>query len=356
LDILGHVDPYALRMLQDMTGIDLFDIPMNDEKVLSIFTSTEAIGVTEEQILNENASGGIPEFGTSVVKRILHDAKPTKFSELVQVSGISHGTDVWTGNAQDLITSGRCTLMEAIGCRDDIMTYLYQNGLDHTAAFKIMESVRKGRGLTDDMQADMRKHKIPEWYIESCLKIQYMFPKAHAVAYVSMGLRIAWFKIYKPLYYYASFFSLRCDAYELETMVKGYDAIKARYLEIKEKIKERIELSTKEKNGLDDCLMIALEMTARGYHFENVSLEKSDVKKWIVDEENNALIPAFTVIDGFGESAAQSVVEARKDKPFISKQDLISRTSVGSSLVKVFEDMHMLDDIQDEDQLSFDLF
>lgn len=357
LDILGHLDPYALRMLQDLTGIDLKEIPMNDEKVLSLFTSCKALGVSEEDILDENGSLGIPEFGTTVAKGILKDAKPKKFSELVQVSGLSHGTDVWKGNAQDLINAGIATLEETIGCRDDIMTYLMKYGLKDIDAFYIMESVRKGKGLKEEMEKNMVEHNIPKWYLDSCKKIKYMFPKAHACAYVMMALRVAWFKIYYPLEYYATYFSIRCDFFDIETMVKGYDGIKERFVTLKQKLKERSpDLTSKEKNGLDDVLHVALEMSARGFKILPISLEKSEATKWVVDKERNGIIPSFNSLDGLGDAQAESIVKARNERPFLSKKDLMERASVSKTLVAVLEKLGVLEKLSDEDQLSFDLF
>lgn len=356
LDLLGHVDPSALRMLYDLTNVDPEEIPMNDEKVLSLFTSTNALGVTPEQILDTNGTAGVPEFGTVIAKGIIEDAKPTKFSELVQVSGISHGTGVWRGNAQDLVVSGTCRLMDAIGCRDDIMTFLVSKGMEHTLAFSIMESVRKGRGVSKTQEAAMLALDLPPWYIDSAKKIEYLFPKAHAAAYVSMALRIAWYKVYRPLAYYASYFTHRCDSYEINTMIEGYDSIKSRFIDIRDRMQNRnSEVSNKEKE-LYDVLQLALEMTARGITFANVSLEKSHSREFLMDEENNQLIPPFMSIDGLGESAASSIVEARNKRPFISKEDLMSRTTINQTNLKVLESLKALDHLQDENQLSLDLF
>ena len=356
LDLLGHVDPSALRMLQDLTGVDPEEIPMNDPAVLSLFTSSEALGVTKDQIEENNGSAGIPEFGTTFVKSILEDAKPTTFSELVQISGISHGTDVWRGNAQDLIRNHTCRLMETIGCRDDIMTYLIHMGLSDKSAFKIMESVRKGKGLSEEFKQVMRANKVPEWYIESCQKIKYMFPKAHAVAYVVMALRVAWFKVYRPLEYYATYFTTRCNVYELETMVQGQEAIRTRLFNIREKIRTKSPDLDNRERELEDVLLLALEMTARGYRFAPLSLAKSHATQFLVDGEHGALIPPFISIPGLGESQAQSIVLAREDKPFLSKQDLLSRTALNATLVKTFEKMGVLKTLQEEDQLSFSFF
>ena len=363
LDILGHLDPYALRMLQDLTDVNLKEIPMNDQKVLSLFTSCEALNVTGDQILDENGSLGIPEFGTTVAKGILKDAKPRKFSELVQVSGLSHGTDVWKGNAQELINQGIATLEETIGCRDDIMTRLIQYGLTDKQAFDIMEFVRKGKlykggaAKWEGYKKLLKENNVPDWYIDSLALIKYMFPKAHACAYVMMALRIAWFKIYYPLEYYATYFTIRCDFFDIETMVKGYDEIRERFVSLKQRLKERDpSLSSKEKNGLDDVLHVALEMTARGFKILPISLEKSDATKWVVDHERNGIIPSFNSLDGLGDAAAESIVRARNERPFLSKKDLMERASVSKTLVGVMEKLGVLEKLSDENQLSFDLF
>lgn len=235
LDILGHDDPTVIRMLQELSGIDPKTIPIDDPEVMKIFSGTESLGVTEEQIMCKTGTLGIPEFGTRFVRQMLEDTKPTTFSELVQISGLSHGTDVWLGNAQELIRSGTCTLSEVIGCRDDIMVYLIYQGLEPSLAFKIMEFVRKGKGLTPEWEEEMRKNNVPEWYIDSCKKIKYMFPKAHATAYVLMAVRIAYFKVHHPLLYYAAYFTVRAEDFDLEVMVRGSQAIRSKIEEINAK-------------------------------------------------------------------------------------------------------------------------
>lgn len=354
LDILGHVDPTALRMLKDITGIDPKGLPMNDKEVMALFSGPEVMNVTKDDVLNEIGSAGVPEFGTNFVKGLLRETKPSKFSELVQISGLSHGTDVWNNNAQDLIKKNICKLEEVIGCRDDIMSYLIEKGLPAQDSFKIMESVRKGKGLSEDWKTLMREHNVPEWYIDSCLKIKYMFPKAHAVAYVMMALRVAWYKIHKPLHYYATFFTTRCDAYEISTMIEGKEKIKNRILQIKDKVKMHEPVSNKE-NALLDTFDVALEMTARGYSFGNIDIEKSDATRFIVDEENNLLIPPFACVDGLGASVAESIVAARKEKPFISIEDVENRTSLSKTLIQEFKKMNVFADLVDENQMGFDL-
>lgn len=359
LDLLGHVDPTAIRMLQDLTGVNPLDIPFNDEKVLSLFSSKEALNLENDKTDFENGAAGIPEFGTSFVRKMLDDTKPTKFSELIQISGLSHGKDVWFGNAQNLIADKICTLMEVIGCRDDIMLYLIQKGLDSSSAFKIMEDVRKGKKLKPEYEELMRRNNVPEWYIQSCNKIQYMFPKAHAVAYVMMALRVAWFKIYYPLEYYASYFTLRCDAYDIQTMIKGRSAIEERLERVRYLLRDRVALkeeSSENENKLrklEPVLEVALEMTERGLHFAPISLEKSDAKAFIVDKENNCLIPPFNTVDGLGEAAAISIVEARKERSFISKNDLLKRTTITSTVLSILDKMGVTSHLQENEQLQF---
>lgn len=356
LDILGHVDPTALRLLQDITGIDPVTLPMNDPKVLSLFYSTEELGLTNDQAQNITGSSGIPEFGTGNAKQILDVARPRKYSELVQVSGLSHGTNVWRGNSENLISSKTSDLMHVIGCRDDIMVYLVQRNMEPTVAFKIMESVRKGNGLTDEQAKLMTEHKVPDWYINSCKQIKYLFPKAHAAAYVIMALRVAWYKIYRPLHYYAVFFSVRCDTYDLETMLAGKKTIRENFLKLTERIQRKDNTLTNKEKDLFMVLEVALEMAERGFQFSPINLLKSDAKYFVVDDETNTIIPPFSSIDGLGESAAQTVVKARQEKPFISYEDLVKRTSLNQTHIKTLEKMGVLKQLQEEDQLSLSLF
>jgi DNA polymerase-3 subunit alpha (Gram-positive type) len=308
------------------------------------------------QILSGTGTSGVPEFGTPTAKEILGDAKPTKFSELIQVSGLSHGTNVWRGNAQVLMRDRVATLMDVIGCRDDIMTYLVQHGLKDKEAFEIMEKVRKGRGVNEEHEALMIKHDVPEWYIESCKKIEYMFPKAHAVAYIMMALRVAWYKVYHPLAYYAAFFTIRTNTYEIPTMSKGYEAVKLRLEEILKKKTERSPDYKNKEKDLEDVFMLTLEMYARGFKMENVSLEKSQAKHFILNSETNSLIPPFISLEGLGETAAESIVKGREDKPFVSKLDLVNRTSLNQTLLKEFERSGMLKELDEDDQLTLKLF
>ncbi|PLS06551.1 PolC-type DNA polymerase III [Neobacillus cucumis] len=346
LDILGHDDPTVIRMLQDLSGIDPKTIPTDDPEVMKIFSSTESLGVTEQQIMCKTGTLGIPEFGTRFVRQMLEDTKPTTFSELVQISGLSHGTDVWLGNAQELIHNQICNLSEVIGCRDDIMVYLIYQGLDPSFAFKIMESVRKGKGLSEEMEAEMRKNEVPEWYIDSCKKIKYMFPKAHAAAYVLMAVRIAYFKVHLPLLYYAAYFTVRAEDFDIEAMSRGSEAIRAKLEEINAK---GLEASNKEKNLLT-VLELALEMTERGYSFQNYDLYKSDASEFII--EGNTLIPPFNSIPGLGTNAAFNIVKAREEGEFLSKEDLQQRGKVSKTILEYLDKQGCLAALPEQNQLS----
>ncbi|WP_433957760.1 PolC-type DNA polymerase III [Cytobacillus horneckiae] len=346
LDILGHDDPTVIRMLQDLSGIDPKTIPTDDPEVMKIFSGTESLGVTEEQIMCKTGTFGIPEFGTRFVRQMLEDTKPTTFSELVQISGLSHGTDVWLGNAQELIHNSICTLSEVIGCRDDIMVYLIYQGLEPAFAFKIMESVRKGKGLTEEMEAEMRKNEVPEWYIDSCLKIKYMFPKAHAAAYVLMAVRIAYFKVHHPLMYYAAYFTVRAEDFDIDAMVKGAQAIRAKIDEINSK---GLDASTKEKNLLT-VMELALEMNERGYTFKKVDLYQSSASEFIID--GNSLIPPFNSIPGLGTNAAFNIVKAREEGEFLSKEDLQQRGKVSKTIIEYLDNHGCLEALPDQNQLS----
>lgn len=346
LDILGHDDPTVIRMLQDLSGIDPKTIPTDDPEVMKIFSSTESLGVTEEQIGCKTGTLGIPEFGTRFVRQMLEDTRPTTFSELVQISGLSHGTDVWLGNAQELIQNGICTLSEVIGCRDDIMVYLIYQGLEPSLAFKIMESVRKGKGLIPEWEEEMKKNGVPDWYIDSCKKIKYMFPKAHATAYVLMAVRIAYFKVHFPLLFYATYFTVRADDFDIETMIKGSAAIRAKIEEINAK---GLDATPKEKSLLT-VLEMALEMTERGFSFQRVDLYRSDAKQFIID--GDSLIPPFNSIPGLGTSAALNIVKAREEGEFLSKEDLQERTRLSKTIMEYLEKHGCLKTLPEHNQLS----
>lgn len=346
LDILGHDDPTVIRMLQDLSGIDPKTIPTDDPIVMGIFSGTGPLGVKEEQILCKTGTYGIPEFGTRFVRQMLEDTRPTTFSELVQISGLSHGTDVWLGNAQELINNGTCQLSDVIGCRDDIMVYLIYKGLEPSLAFKIMEFVRKGKGLQDEWINEMKKHDVPDWYIDSCLKIKYMFPKAHAAAYVLMAVRIAYFKVHFPILYYAAYFTVRADDFDVDAMVKGSTALKGKIDEINAK---GLEASTKEKNLLT-VLEISLEMCERGFSFQKVDLYRSSASEFIV--EGDTLIPPFNAIPGLGTNAAFNILKARENGEFLSKEDLQQRSKISKTVIEYLENQGCLEGLPDQNQLS----
>ncbi|MEE6643572.1 PolC-type DNA polymerase III, partial [Limosilactobacillus pontis] len=327
MDILGHDDPTMIRALQDLSGINPRTIPMNDPGVMSLFSSPKQLGVTEEQIQSKTGTLGLPEFGTRFVRGMLNDTHPKNYSQLLQISGLSHGTGVWLDNAQELIKEGTATIANVIGCRDNIMTDLIHYGLDSETSFQVMESVRHGRGIPDEWQAKMRKANVPQWYMDSCLKIKYMFPRAHAAAYVLMALRIAYFKVYFPLVYYCAFFSVRADDFDVVAMAHGKDAVKHRMAEINE---QGNDASAKDKSLLT-ILELANEMLERGFKFKMVDLNKSDAANWLID--GDSLIAPFRAVPGLGLNVAKQIVASREEKPFLSKEDLAERGKVSKTLI-----------------------
>ncbi|MDO5439928.1 MAG: PolC-type DNA polymerase III [Erysipelotrichaceae bacterium] len=349
-DILGHVDPTAMRLFENISNIDVKTIPMNDEKVLSLFYSSKALNIINPNYHEETGACGLPEFGTLNTRNTIEQTRPHLFSELVQISGLSHGTDVWRGNAEELIKQG-IMLKDVIGCRDDIMSRLLTYNLEPKDAFDIMEKVRKGKGLKPEEEQLLLNHNVPPWYVESCKKIKYMFPKAHAVAYCIMAVRVAWFKVYYPHYYYVSYFTLRCDAYEIETMIKDADAIYTRMSELRHKIQTR-EASKKEKDTFD-TLEVCYEMVSRGYHMSNIDLYKSLATEFRVNPDNEKeIIPPFKVLDGLGDNVAESIVEARKNGDFLSKEDLTDRTQLSTTLLKKLDQLGCLKGLDDSNQIS----
>ncbi|GAP00761.1 DNA polymerase III catalytic subunit, PolC type [Fructobacillus fructosus] len=346
MDILGHDDPTMVRTLKDLSGIDPTTIPANDPGVLALFTSTEPLGVTPDQIYSNTGTLGLPEFGTGFVRNMLEDTQPHTYSELLQISGLSHGTDVWLGNAHDLVENGTATIATVIGTRDKIMTDLINWGLPADAAFNIMEKVRKGKGITDEYQKLMRDHQVPEWYIESCLKIKYMFPRAHAAAYVLMALRIAYFKVYFPAIYYATYFTVRANAFDVVAMARGKEAVKAAIAKIKDLGNE----ATKGDQDLQTVLEMANEALERGISFKMVDLNRSEATEWVID--GNELIPPFSVIPGLGDNVANQIVASRAEKPFISKEDLKKRGKVSQTIIDFLTLHSVISDLPDENQLS----
>ncbi len=357
LDILGHDDPTMIRMLQDLTGIDPTTIPLDDKKVMSLFQNTSALDITPEDIGGcKLGCLGIPEFGTDFAMQMVIDAQPKYFSDLVRISGLSHGTDVWLGNAQTLIQEGKATISTAICTRDDIMTYLIGMGLDSEESFKIMEAVRKGTvakgkcGNWAEWKQDMLDHNVPDWYVWSCEKIQYMFPKAHAAAYVMMGWRIAYCKINYPLAYYCAFFSIRASAFSYEIMCLGREHLERVMAEYR---KRSDSLSNKEQDALKD-MRIVQEMYARGFAFEPIDIFKAHSRNFQI--VNNKVMPSLSSIEGLGEKAADAIMEAAKDGPFLSKDDFRSRTKVSKTVIDLMADLGLLGDIPESNQISlFDL-
>lgn len=353
LDILGHDDPTVIRMLQDITGVDPKSIPLDDKETMSIFSSTEALGVTPEQINSEVGTLGIPEFGTKFVRGMLVDTRPKTFADLLCISGLSHGTDVWLGNAKDLIDAGTVTLGEAVCTRDDIMIYLIKKGLPPNTAFKIMELVRKGKVTKEpekwaEYVETMREHDVPEWYIESCRKIKYMFPKAHAAAYVMMAFRIAWFKVHIPKAYYAAYFSIRAKAFDAEFMIYGEEKVRQRMKEIE---MMGNQASPKDSDMYDD-LEIVLEMYERGIGFLPIGLYKSHSTRFIV--EDDGLRPPINSISGMGAVAAEGIYSAaHQGRPISSIEDLKKRAKVGNAAIDALKKFDCLKGLPENDQLSF---
>ncbi len=344
-DMLGHDDPTVIRMLQDLTNVDPKTIPLDDKKTMSIFSSTEALGVRPEQIDSKVGTFGVPEFGTRFVREMLVETLPKTFEELIRISGLSHGTNVWTNNAQDLIKSGTATLADAICTRDDIMTYLINKGLPAQNSFKIMESVRKGKGLTEEQEELMRENNVPDWYIDSCKKIEYMFPKAHAVAYVTMAFRIAWFKVHMPLAYYATFFSIRADEFDSEIMIFGKSKVKEKMADIK---RLGNDASAKDKN-MYSILESVLEMYERGFNFLPIDLYKSDAVRFKI--EDGSIRPPLNSIAGMGQIAAQGLQTARENGEFISKQDIKKRAKVGDAVISLLEKFGCVEGMSETNQI-----
>lgn len=352
LDILGHSDPTQLRLIQNASHTDILKVPMDDKDTMSIFTSTDVLGVTKEQIMCNTGTLGIPEFGTPFTIKLVEDTRPTTFGELVKISGLSHGTDVWLGNAQELIANNIVPFKDTIGCRDDIMVYLMYNGVKPLKAFKIMEFVRKGKASKDpetwkEHVKTMQEANIPEWFIGSCQKIKYMFPKAHAAAYVISAFRIAWYKVHMPVYFYASWYSSKATDVDVEPMIKGYDAVKRRLEDIVAKGYE----ATNKENGQAESLKIALEATARNIKFLPIDLYESEATTWKVKSDTE-IYPPFSAIDGLGDTVAKNIVAEREKGKFISIEDVQKRAKVSQTLIDKMKDMGILNGLPDSNQLS----
>lgn len=346
LDILGHDDPTMIRMLEDLTGLDPTTIPLDDKQVMSLFQDTSALHITPDDIMGTRLGTlGVPEFGTDFAMQMCIDAKPKYFSDLVRISGLSHGTDVWLGNAQTLIEEGKATISTAICTRDDIMVYLIHMGMEEGLAFTIMESVRKGKGLKDEWVEQMLAHGVPDWYIGSCRKIKYMFPKAHAAAYVMMGWRVAYCKVYYPMAYYTAFFSIRADSFSYEIMCQGKEHLES----VIRDFKKRGDLSGKEEGILRDGKIVQ-EMYARGFEFHKLDIYKAHSRLFqIIDGK---IMPSLNSIDGMGDKAAEALMEAARGEPFLSRDDLKQRSKVPQSVIDKMNDMGLLGDIPESNQLS----
>lgn len=353
LDILGHDDPSMLKMLCDLTGIDPIKIPHHDDQVMNLFSGLDSLKISSDALLGEKTGAlGIPEFGTDFVRRMLVETKPKTFADLIRISGLSHGTDVWTNNAQNLIKKG-LTLREVIACRDDIMIFLQKYNISTKESFQIMETVRKGKKLTNEMISLMQSKKIPEWYIDSCKQIKYMFPKAHAAAYVLMAWRIAWFKIYKPLEYYTTLFSIKVVEHDIPTCLAGKENVRQALQNIRQRlsnIKTKQDVKDKEKE-LIGTYELYMEMLARGFKMSNISLENSLATKFrIID---NKIVPPFTTIAGLGPAAAESIINARNDRPFTSIDDLSKRAKLLTKTnLNSLRENNVLNDIRDNDLIK----
>ncbi|MCL4516026.1 MAG: PolC-type DNA polymerase III [Firmicutes bacterium] len=352
LDILGHDDPTVIRMLQDVTGQDPKEVPLDDPTTMRIFSSVEPLGVAPEQVGSNVGTYGVPEFGTKFVRGILESTRPKTFSDLVRISGFSHGTAVWAGNAEELIKGGTATLAEAISTRDDIMLYLLYRGLPPKTAFKIMEQVRKGKGLKKEDEEVMKAHNVPDWYIDSCKKIQYMFPKAHAVAYVTMAYRIAYFKVRYPGAFYSTYFTVRADEFDADLVIKGLETVNRSMEEIERKGNDA---TAKEKN-LFTILEVVREAMARNVRFLPVDLYESDARKFLLRDDGKALLPPLASLQGLGDAAARTIVEARQKAPFTSVEDLRVRSRLSKTVIEVLRAHGCLKGIPETDQMTLFAF
>jgi len=345
LDILGHDVPTYYRYFQDYTGIDVRDVPMNDKNVIELFASTKPLKVTPEQIGCQIGTMGIPEFGTDYSIQMILDAKPKSFADLVQIAGLSHGTGIWLGNGKDLIESGTCTIDQIIGTRDSIMVYLMHKGLDSSVAFESMERTRKGRGLTPEQEAAMREKDVPQWYIDSCNKIQYMFPKAHAAAYTIASLRLSWFKIYQPVAYYATYFTIKREFFDGELIMRGKAKIEERLTALRAAPK----LTAKEEGSIT-TFRIVLEMFARGFSFLPVSIGKSEAFAF-VPEDGKIRLPLCS-LNGLGESVAEKIAEVVKNGEATTIEEVRVKAGVNKSIMELLTKNNCFGDLPESDQVS----
>ena len=350
LDELGHDIPTKYKWLEKFSNTSVMDVKMNDKSVYELFKSTQSLGVTPEDIDSQIGTYGLPEFGTRFIQQVLIDAKPKNFADLLQISGLTHGTDVWLGNAQDLIKEGICDISKVIGTRDGIMLDLIRYGLDNSEAFKIMESVRKGKGLTPEWEESMRAHNVPEWYLTSCKKIKYMFPKAHAAAYVMSAIRLAWYKIHIPIAFYCAMFTVAPGGFDATLVMKGRQTVMATFKDIEKRGKEA---SPKEQSSVS-TLQLINECMARGIKFLPIDIEKSDSYAFL--PENGAIRMPFSSLPGLGENAAMNIVAARNEEPFFSVEDLQTRAKLTKSVIEVLRDNGVIKNLDETDQLTLSIF
>jgi DNA polymerase-3 subunit alpha (Gram-positive type) len=355
LDELGHDVPTMYKYLEDMTGIKMDSVPMNDPKVISLLVSTEALGVTPQQLDSQTGTFGIPELGTNFVRQMLIEAQPKSFGDLIQISGLSHGTDVWSGNAQDLIKDGVCTISDVIGTRDSIMTYLLHKGVEPKQAFNIMELTRKGKvakgGFPEGVEDMLRAHDVPEWYLDSCKKIKYMFPKAHAVAYLIAAIRLMWFKVYHPLAFYATHFTVRGEDIDYEAAVGGVKVARAHMEEVTRRIREADKKNPKDADILAS-LQIVNEMLQRGYEFLPIRVGKSCAKRYVI-EDGKIRLP-FMALKGLGESVAVPLEEATiHGQQYLSEEDLQAASGTPPSIMEMLYNVGAFGDLPRSSQVSF---
>jgi DNA polymerase-3 subunit alpha (Gram-positive type) len=349
LDELGHDIPTKYKMLEKYTNTSVLDVKMNDRAVYELFESTKPLKIKPEDIGGcQLGTYGIPEMGTRFIQQVLLDAKPKNFADLLQISGLTHGTDVWLGNAQELIKNGTCTISEVVGTRDGIMLYLIQHGVDDSTSFKIMESVRKGRGLTPEWEQTMLEHGVPDWYIWSCKKIKYMFPKAHAAAYDMSAIRLAWYKIYYPMEFYAAYLTVAPGGFDAEIVGGGYSVVNAKITELEGKM--NTGEATQKDNETCQTLYLVREAMARRVKFLNVDLKKSDATAFL-PEDGKIRMP-FNSLSGLGDTAAEKIIEAREEREIYSIEELRERTGISKTVIEILKRNHVLDELSETNQFS----